>query len=268
MNWFFALNEASDAFPTYAELAKVAVFTARRATGLRPFLLYDGGRNSFTAWMEKHGVTLVSISSFLKPKFQELEDMLPPAFLSLLPGIFLRMELPRLGSRLGLPDRVLYTDCDVMFLQDVTAELEASPCRYFAVAPENDANDYQAMNTGVMLMNLAALREVDEEFREFVSRRLRDLVSEAWDQGAYRRFFGWEREKLWWDRLPAELNWKPYWGFSSSAKIVHFHGAKPYHRQSAELPESLRALTGGGFEKFARQWEDFRAEIAVEEKHC
>lgn len=27
-------------------------------------------------------------------------------------------------------------------------------------------------------------------------------------------------------KLPLQLNWKPYWGYSDKAEIVHFHGMK------------------------------------------
>ncbi len=29
-----------------------------------------------------------------------------------------------------------------------------------------------------------------------------------------------------WEQLDPALNWKPYWGYSASAKILHFHGPK------------------------------------------
>jgi hypothetical protein len=48
------------------------------------------------------------------------------------------------------------------------------------------------MNSGVMWMNLAGMREVAPEFRESVRAHLRDPKSTAWDQGALIRFFGGE----------------------------------------------------------------------------
>lgn len=61
---------------------------------------------------------------------------------------------------------ILYTDCDVMFMDQVTKDLEKLSCRYFAVAPEFDSKDYQLMNTGVMLMNLKNLIAVEEKVQE------------------------------------------------------------------------------------------------------
>src|SRR6266478_1376950 len=193
VDWFFAINESSDAFGIYTRLAKVAVHTALTLTSLRPRMLYDGHENAFTKWMRDRGVDIILAETYLKKDLPRLSGLMTPAHLTLLPGVFLRMELPFLGLRLKTDDKVLYTDCDVMFRRDVTSDLHHIACTYFAVAGEFDPDDYHNMNTGVMLMNLARLREVDAEFRAYVRAHLDELPREAWDQGAYRRFFGWER---------------------------------------------------------------------------
>ncbi|MBV9200089.1 MAG: hypothetical protein JOY83_10230 [Alphaproteobacteria bacterium] len=58
----------------------------------------------------------------------------------------------------------------------------------------------------------------------------------AHDQTAIIQVLGWR-----WQRLPAEFNWKPYWGYSDQAKIVHWHGPKPAH---AEM------MLAGEFDRF------------------
>jgi hypothetical protein len=150
-------------------------------------------------------------------------------------------------AKLGGAGRVLYTDCDVIFVGEVVPELKANPCRYFAVAPESAQDDYVNMNTGVMLMNTDRLRESLPKFRQYVSENLADLERESWDEAAYRWYYRDENGPLW-DRLRPELNWKPYWGESTEAKIIHFHGPKPFQRDyiDSHWPE-LRSLTGGAF---------------------
>ena len=81
------------------------------------------------------------------------------------------MELPEIVARLGGADRVLYTDCDIIFMDEVVPELQANPCEYFAVAPEGVQEDYVNMNTGVMLMNIPiafgkACRNFSNTFRK------------------------------------------------------------------------------------------------------
>ena len=43
------------------------------------------------------------------------------------------------------------------------------------------------------------------------------------DQGAFNMFYAGQFEV----RLWPSWNWKPYWGYQSDAKLLHFHGPKP-----------------------------------------
>jgi len=159
LDWFFAINERSAAFHFYAPLAKVAVYTARTQTSLRPRMRYDGAENWFTQWMRERGVDVFFVESRLKSELWRLSKS-APSFLSLLPGVFFRLEQLLLGSSLNASSPVLYTDCDVMFRRDVTIELKDAVCTYFAVTGESKLDDYRDINTGVMLMSLDKLREV------------------------------------------------------------------------------------------------------------
>jgi hypothetical protein len=51
------------------------------------------------------------------------------------------------------------------------------------------------------------------------------------------------------------LNWKPYWGENAQAKIIHFHGPKPFQRDylDSHWPE-LKGLTGGAFVTEVERW--------------
>jgi hypothetical protein len=261
MHWFFALTEDSTAFRQYAEMIMVAVDTARKRTSLVPHCIYDGSDNDFTVWLTKHDVSIIRHRSFLRERLADLgrrkgNPHLAPA----LSAAFSRVELPELVASWGGASRVLYTDCDVIFVAEVVPELEANPCQYFAVAPEATQDDYVNMNTGVMLMNTDRLRESLPEFREYISENLAALESESWDEAAYRRFYRDGNGPLW-DRLRPELNWKPYWGDSLGAKIIHFHGPKPFQRDHIEShwPE-LKALTGGVYHALVKQWSELLRE--------
>jgi lipopolysaccharide biosynthesis glycosyltransferase len=258
MDWYFALTEDSTAFQQYAEMIRVAVHTARKVTALEPHCIYDGAENDFTAWLGKHDVRIVPHRSFVRDDLAELGRIKGnPHLGAALSGAFSRIELPELVER---DERVLYTDCDVMFLDDPLPELQANPCHYFAVAPESTRDDYVNMNTGVMLMNPGRLRDSLPAFREYVSRNLAALEAESWDEAAYRWFYRDEKGPLW-DRLRPELNWKPYWGENRAAKIVHFHGPKPFQRDyiDSHWPE-LKGLTGGAYLNYVQQWTELLEE--------
>ena len=252
MRWYFALTEDSTAFRQYAEMVMVAVHTAQKATSLEPHCIYDGGENDFTAWLTERGVRIVRHRSFVREALEELgRAKQNPHLAAALSGAFSRIELPDLVET---SERILYTDCDVMFLGDVVTELETNSCRYFAVAPESVPGDYVNMNTGVMLMNMERLRESLPEFREYVSNNLAALEAESWDEAAYRWFYRDTNGPMW-DRLRPELNWKPYWGENPQAKIIHFHGPKPFQRDyiDSHWPE-LKEHTGGAYLAEVERW--------------
>ena len=255
MQWFFALTEDSTAFRPYAEMIMVAVHTARKVTSLEPHCIYEGGENDFTAWLRKRGVQIISHRSFVREALEELgRQKQNPHLAAALSGAFSRIELPEIVRDRGGSGRVLYTDCDVMFLDDVVPELTAASCEYFAVAPESTQDDYVNMNTGVMLMNTERLGQSLPVFRDYVSKNLAALEAESWDEAAYRWFYRNESGPLW-DRLRPELNWKPYWGENADAKIIHFHGPKPYQRDyiDSHWPE-LKEHTGGTYLAEVHRW--------------
>jgi len=261
MWWFCALTEDSTAFREYAEMVKVAVYTAQKYTSLAPHLIYEGDENEFTRWLAKHGVRVVRHRSRFREGLAELgRKKGNPHFEAALSGAFSRVELPEIVARLGGPERVLYTDCDVMFTNEVVPELEANRCEYFAVAPESVRDDYLNMNTGVMLMNVTRLRETWPKFRDYIAQHLAELEKESWDEAAYRWFYRDEHGPLW-DRLRPELNWKPYWGENPEAQIIHLHGPKPYQRDHIESTWSeLKPYTGGAFETVVKRWSELLRE--------
>lgn len=255
MQWFFALTEDSTAFREYAEMVKVAVYTAGRYTSLVPHLVYDGRENEFTTWLQRHGVQIIPHRSRFRDALGKLgREKGNPHFEAALAGAFSRVELPEIVARLVGAERVLYTDCDVIFMADVIPELDANPCEYFAVAPESVQDDYVNMNTGVMLMNIPRLRAGLPEFLEYISQNLAALEKESWDEAAYRWFYRDAQGPLW-NKLRPELNWKPYWGDNPEAKIIHLHGPKPYQRDHIEStwPE-LKPYTGGAYHAVMERW--------------
>ena len=202
MKWFFAINEASAQFPAYAEMLKVAVYSARQHTTLEPCCLYDGAENALTAWMRGQGVTLFLLRSRFYDALLALAmqreyggrvlggSLEQSQITDFGAGTFLRVEIPALAKQQGLTDRyILYTDLDVLFVRDVVPELETMHPRYFAVASEFVQDDWLRINAGVMLVNLDGMREKDAAFTAFCFRYLPRFVADSFDQAAFRAFF-------------------------------------------------------------------------------
>lgn len=270
LKWFFALNQSSRNFDQYAELAKVAVHTAQRHTRLQAHFLYDGEPNALTAWMERRGVRVLACRSVFHAELAAIaRDKQRPLALSIGSGALLRLEIPRLTQALHINDRfVLYTDVDVMFTGACEAALQRMRPRYFAVAPEGfDIKFPEAINSGVMLMNLPALRRVDADFHRFIRANFDD-ISQYYDQRAYKRFFGRETQgRARWDSLPMEYNWKPYWGDNDAARIIHFHGAKPGHRAQLRAGTAnavVKRHASGAFDAYCARWDQALSEIKAD----
>jgi len=258
MQWFLGLNEGCPASRQYAEMAKVAIHTAQKHTSLEPHCLYDGGENDFTQWLKSRGVKIIRWRTFLDDDLAQLgERRGNPDLLRATRGVFLRVELPALQARFGLNNRVLYTDCDVIFRAEVVDTLVPMRPRYFGVAVESDVARPEDVNTGVMWMHLPEMLRRDQAFRGYLRAEIDSLPMMSWDQGAYRNFYRSAEGAPEWDLLPPELNWKPYWDDYAPAKIIHFHGPKPFQRPNIDSHYSeLKFLTGGRYDEICDIWEE------------
>jgi hypothetical protein len=214
VKWYFALNEASfsSAPDLWEPMILAALSSARAHTRLEPHLIWDGSAHPFLDRLHTLGVEIVRHRVTF---YDALAAYYPDdGHLRIASGAFLRTEIPLLEN----DESVIYTDCDVMFTAGFNGNIELP--KIFSCAPEFDRDDYALFNTGVMIMNIKALRETLPGFRDFICHNLSRF--DTFDQDAYRQFYG---DQL--DKLRLTLNWKPYWGVSSDAEIVHFHGPKP-----------------------------------------
>jgi Glycosyl transferase family 8 len=214
MKWYFGLNAAGADGETGLH-ARLAVTSALGVGGLEPCCLYAGERDAFTDWMEARDVEV----RFIFPRFaQVIRDRASAGAYSLdFMGHWLRSQICLIEN--GAPV-VLYTDCDVVFLQNVAFGDVLPPT--IACAPEFRKDEWRYFNSGVMLMNLARLREDYPAFEAFAIAGIQsDRSWDFRDQAAYNRFY---RER--WSRLDPRFNWKAYWDPSESSTILHFHGPK------------------------------------------
>jgi hypothetical protein len=250
MKWYFSLSEASINRPEHGwrDLIRVAVLSARRNTSFHPHMLYDGEENEFTAELRAMGVTVIR----RRVSFYDALATRGAGYLAIASGAFLRVEIPEIERE---EEVILYTDCDVIFRSNPVFSEKPD---FFAAAPQTSIGDYaNDMNTGVMLMNLPALRAELPEFRRFIIRLLHHGLPGC-DQENYRRFYAGR-----WSPLDARYNWKPYWGSNPNAVIVHWHGPKPMliHKllQNPELDTNpdWRQLYDGAKQGYADAFADW-----------
>ena len=213
--WYFATNNhgLKNAF----DQMQSAVRSAAANTSLVPVCIVDdeGADQSSVDkinWMEENGVKIFrhrsSFLSELVPVFGEK--------MNIYSGHWLRCDIPLIETE---DEFVLYTDIDVVFLQDVAKSLPRPSL--MSCGPEHHRDDYSYFNSGVVVMNVPAFAQKRDALLAELRNRL-STTAPYDDQSLLNDVFKGE-----WDRLPNEWNWKPYWGRNDDAAILHFHGPKP-----------------------------------------
>lgn len=217
--WYFAINETG--IPGYKRLIQAAVLSCKQNTSLQPVCLYYGHDVPFLLWLESQNVKIIRHQSSIldainsTPSTSQWNNVTAT-------GAYLRIDIPLIEQE---DEFVLYTDCDVIFLKEITDFGEAP--EYFSGAPEDDPENWEFANTGVMIINVKNMRKVHADFSAFAAQNLTRFAPKGhgtYDQGALNAYFSGK-----WSRLTLDLNWKPYWGISPTTRIVHFHGPKPSH---------------------------------------
>ena len=215
MRWYFAIDEAGGLGETGA-LARLMVLSARAIGGLEPILLYHGSPTIFTEWIQRHGVRVVPV----RPRFLDMFAQAQAAgtFLPYSIGHWLRLEIPDIERE---HDFVLYTDCDIIFLRRF--DLSMLRPKVFAAAPEMLPENWNYFNSGVMLLNIPAMRATYPALEEQIKHRIfaGDMLRYDDQLALNEAYHGL------WDQLDPLFNYKPYWPFTSRAAILHLHGPKP-----------------------------------------
>jgi lipopolysaccharide biosynthesis glycosyltransferase len=215
MYWFCGVNDNSS---MHKDMYITSLKSAVKNTTLTPILLYDGTDDIFRHTVETYNGRIINHRTLLfdKHNFKNKQD----GWKNIACGAFLRIDIPIICKQLSIEDNtVLYTDTDVIFLQDVVSELNTYNPFYFAICPEFDKKDYTSFNSGVMLINVRSMYDTYTNLTTFMEEKKYDFP--AFDQGALQIFY---KNKI--DRLPLYFNHKPYWGIDNAAKIIHYHGPK------------------------------------------
>jgi hypothetical protein len=115
---------------------------------------------------------------------------------------------------------VLYTDNDVLFLEDPVPHLMEVSTKFIAIGPE--LRPEKMDNSGVLWVNMEGWKT--HEDRLFGLAKSKNWNFIAYDQGLLLEYFvngGLATQ------LPSRFNHKIYWGSKDDAVIVHFHAMKP-----------------------------------------
>ena len=213
MKWFFCWSQKTEFRHDHGwpNLIRASVESALQHTTLEPHFIYDGAPSDLTAQLEAAGVTIhfhrLSFASVLEAYYGD-----QPQFCAVAEGAFLRFDIPLFTD----DPFALYTDADVMFQPGFS--IEGYCPSFLAAAPEFSRGSLRDLNSGVMVMNVPVWRQRHKELIEFT----KENMNLGLDQEILRQFVGTE-----YLLLPDRFNWKPYWGQTPDAAIIHWHGPKP-----------------------------------------
>ena len=223
MYWFSGVNSHNKKlYSNYIKMYTVAVLSAKETNpNIKPHLILDGDIDESIEQLIELGVTIISHRSLFydELKIHYKDDTI--AF-----GTFLRVDIPKICEKLNIEDDyVLYTDNDVLFLDDIS-ELKNLTPNYFMVAGEFTKQFVPPeINAGVMWINWRNMNQIYDEFVLFITSNL--FKFQVYDQDAIILFFN---DKI--ESLDYRYNYKPYWNEEIGSKILHFHGPKPTYEES------------------------------------
>ncbi len=218
MNHYICINESglTALGDRYKLHVAVTVQSSIKNTSLSTHLIYDGPLTDYIRQLQDLGCTIIQHELSFKGRLRDACKKNSVNF-NVASGAFLRLDIPLLDHGNGY---AIYTDVDVMFRSD--PDLSELTPDIMAAAPEMNIENYDHINSGVLLINLPGLRK---ELPAFIDRiidgGMKTSSGDPYDQGHINDFF---RGRL--HRLDPHLNWKPYWGFNDKASIVHWHGVK------------------------------------------
>ena len=207
----------SQGLPRYGPLIQAAVISCRNHTSLDPVFLWYDPNGHMPQWLRDFFAKYQVKVLFQESRIYRAAQARNIEVNHYTSGIFLRFDIPEIEQD---DDLVLYTDCDVMFRQELALN-DLRP-RIFAAGPEFYPDYWGYFNSGVMLMNIPEMRRTSPYLFEATLARMQAGFGVGHDQGDLNAFY-FEQ----WDRLPLEYNWKPYWGVNDRSVILHFHGPKP-----------------------------------------
>lgn len=217
MKWFTGLNSHNqDLYVDYLKMYKVAVITAKKTNpNLEPYLILDGEIDSKIQELIDLGVNVIKHTVIF---YDEIINHYKDDTVAL--GVFLRIDLPKICEKYNIEDEfILYTDNDVMFLDDVSSLNDLKPKFFSACGEFHPILSPGNMNSGVMWINWKSMLE---EYDEFVKYIIKNFSINMYDQDPLKKYFNGRI-----DTLNPIYNYRPYWGKNDKIKILHFHGPKP-----------------------------------------
>lgn len=254
IHWFSGINkENQPVYLDYIEMYKKAVISQKYTNPeMIAYLIFDGERDTQIDYLED--TLSVRIIPYKVSFYKELREFYGDNFIA--GGAYLRCDIPIIVRDILNLDTeyVLYTDNDVLFLDDVSDLNYLNP-NFFNISSEFSKKKYTDINSGVMWINIKNMYDIYPKFKEFIVKNFDKF--ETYDQDAIKLFF-----KKKWDILDYRYNYKPYFGKRHDIKILHFHGPKPQHVASCrENTHPLMSLVNDFYYEMVEYYDNLHWQV-------
>ncbi|WP_027184663.1 glycosyltransferase family 61 protein [Desulfovibrio inopinatus] len=227
--WYFAFNQ--DMIATYAATIRSAVHSCLKFTNLVPHCLYHGERSAFIDELTEAGVVVLDY----KPSYFQIANWMEHGINPANP-LLLRSDISLMEQE---DEFVLYSDIGVLFLKE--ASFDAVTPQYIAMAPSLERDSAHTTSSGVMVINVPAVRATRDDFYRYLAACLPALSAPGADPMA--SYYQGVCEEL-----PHTFAWKPYWGIEPKAKIIHFH--RPTPTEAEEALHNIKESPDGQFAQY------------------
>ena len=125
MYWFSGINNHNkELYLNYVKMYTVAVLSCKKTNPtVKPYLIVDGNEDEYIRNLIDLGVEIVYHKSNFYNELKKHYLNNTTAF-----GAFLRIDIPKICEKLNIKDDyVLYTDNDVMFINDISSLYDKKP---------------------------------------------------------------------------------------------------------------------------------------------
>ena len=237
--WFLAIHSSSTLYFNYVKSSISSAFINNR-TDLFPVVIISGPKLrfdmpeflvhyqkkckllviehnlSFASRIKKNYVPFPNDSTIIKfPRQQH------PGYLRLdIPMVIPMVKAKVCDRSLVDFEYVLYTDADTLITDKFSISDLPRPS-VISIGPETVKG--KASNSGVLYMNISAMRQHLPHVLNYADSI--KWQSSAYDQGIIIGYFNKLCKVA--EIIPNEYNWKPSWGISNKAALIHFQGVKP-----------------------------------------
>lgn len=230
MKWVFCINEQGS-YNHNLFLLKYAVLSAKKYTSLQPVCLFFGNNKYLEYFLKKHNVEIIKAE---EPEASKILRSLPTSspfwnlnhqkIINFASGAFLRFEIHKYIEA----THCLYTDIDVLFTENFRIPEKSKEAMSMAYQEIDVPSDY---NSGVILFNL-------DKFKKEVYSEISYKVSNSYKEWAIRKFDQYVINSYFKDivsNLDINLNWRPLFGWSDNAQILHYEIIKPFQNNYDKL---------------------------------